>query len=606
MTFDFPAYSLAYLLNTGLTAALGVIALHRRRAPGAAAFAGIMFLAAFWSFTQFIESGMQTVEGKLFWTQLLYIGAVTVAPFWFLFAVRYTDSRLLDGKRVWLLAIIPAITLVLAWTYPLTRLIWTDIALVPGNSYIAVFSHGAWLWVHAIYSYVLVIAGSVLLARESIYAPRIHQLQSVALVIGALAPVIANLAYLTDFLLWPGFDLTPFGFTVTGVIYLPTLFGLRVLDLTPVARGAVIDQMGDAVLVLDHSGRVADMNPACGTLLGVDINQCMGKPMAAALAAHPELAALHSAHAPAQSVVLLATDPPTYLDARRTALKDSKAHPVGTMLLLRDITQFKLAERRAFDLALEQERVRLLSRFIRDASHEFRTPLAVINTSLYLMDRQAEPALQRAQRDKITAQVERLDTLIDDMLTMSKLDEGEDFSPSDVSINALLTNIASAACEKPDKRVAVSLNLAENLPLMRGDALQLHRAFANLFCNAIQYTPESGSVNVDTCERDGMIVITFRDTGPGIDHADQSRIFERFFRTDDMHSTAGIGLGLPIARAIIEAHAGVIELQSTPGQGSTFTVQFPVSGAQAAGGAPVQRRLANPLRPSIAPVIETP
>lgn len=606
MTFDFPAYSLAYLLNTGLTMALGVIALHRRRAPGAAAFASIMLFAAIWSFTQFVESGMLTIAGKLFWTQLLYIGVVTVAPLWFLFAVRYTHSPLLNGKRVWLLAIIPTITLILAWIHPLTDLIWTDITLVPGNPHIAIFSHGAWLWVHAGFSYILVIAGSVLLVRESIYAPRIHQLQSLALVVGALAPVIANLIYLADLFPMSGFDLTPFGFTLTGLIYLPMIFGLRMLDLTPVARGAVIDHMGDAVLVLDHSGRIVDMNPASGQILGVNINQCMGKPMSAALAIHPELAALSSDDVPLQSVVLLAVDPPIYIDVRKTALNDGKARPVGTLLLLRDVTQSKLAEQRAFDLALEQERVRVLSRFIRDASHEFRTPLTVINTSLYLMNRQSEPTLQHVQHDKIAAQVERLNTLIDDMLTMSKLDEGESFSLVDISINGLLANIIEAACGKQSKRVAVSLDLAENLPLIRGDAAQLHRAFTNLFCNALQYTPEEGHVDMRTRERDGIVVITLSDTGPGIDQANQARVFERFFRTDGMHSTSGIGLGLPIARAIIEAHAGVIELQSQPGQGSIFTIQFPALHPRSSNSLPVQRRLTNPLLLPGAPAIEAP
>ncbi|HYO88991.1 MAG TPA: histidine kinase N-terminal 7TM domain-containing protein [Candidatus Limnocylindrales bacterium] len=610
MTYDFPSYTLAYLVNTFITLALALVALRRRRAPGAAAFAGVMLAAAIWSLAQVFEAGSVTISSKLFWSQVQYIGVVSVPPLWFLFAVGYTRSHLLDGRRAWLLAIIPAITLVLVWTNPLHGLVWSNIELVPGSPNVAIFSHGLWFWIHTIFSYVMVISGSILLVRESIYAPRIRQYQTLALVAGALAPMLANIVYLMGLLPWQGVDLTTFAFTVTGAIYLPTLFGLRVLDLMPVARGAVVEQMGDAVLVLDGDGRIADFNPAVMTLLSVNVSAWIGQPFSEAMTAFPALVALGDADAPAQTIITLRTEPPVVLDVRKTTLHDSKARPIGALLLLRDITQFKVAERREFDLALEQERVRLLSRFIRDASHEFRTPLAVVNTSLYLLDRQTDPALQRAQREKIAAQVERLNSLLEDMLTMSKLDEGESFALSDVYVNGLWTGIVEAGCGHQEKQVTVSLELDETLPPVRGDALQLHRAFANLFCNAVQYSIEGGSIRISTRERGGFVVISLHDTGIGIDHIAQNRIFERFFRTDEVHATTGMGLGLPIARAIIEAHGGVIEVQSAPGQGSTFTLQLPAYAPEpAANGqasAVMSRRLAEPLRASSTPSIETP
>jgi signal transduction histidine kinase len=606
MTFDFPVYSLAYLVNTGLTLGLSLAALRRRRTPGALAFAGIMLAASLWSFAQFLESGSTTVASKLFWSQVQYIGVVAVAPLWFLFAVRYTRSRLLDGWRVWLLAIIPLTTLALTWTTSQHGLVWDAITLVPGDPNVAIFSHGLWFWVHALFSYVMVISGSVLLVRESMYAPRIRQFQTLALVAGALAPLVANLIYLGNLLALPGIDLTSFSFTLSGAIFLPTLFGLRALDLMPVARGAIVEQMGDAVLVLDNEGRIVDLNPAVGALLGRPTSLWMGQQAATALAAWPELAACVSADAPTQSLVELAAEPALILDIRMATLKDSANRAIGCLLLLRDVTQLRLAERRAFDLALEQERVRLLSRFIRDASHEFRTPLTVVNTSLYLLDRQTEPAQQRAQRDKIAAQVERLNALIDDMLTMSKLDEGESFALTAIAINPLLAGIIEAGCSKQDKPVTVVTTLDADLPPVRGDAVQLHRAFTNLFCNAVRFSVSGGTVEVSTAQRDGMVVVTLHDTGVGIDPADHDRIFERFFRADDEHTTTGIGLGLPIARAIIEAHGGVIEVESTPGKGSTFVIQLPASGLPDVAESAASRRLAQPLRPAGAPAVETP
>jgi signal transduction histidine kinase len=141
---------------------------------------------------------------------------------------------------------------------------------------------------------------------------------------------------------------------------------------------------------------------------------------------------------------------------------------------------------------------------------------------------------------------------------------------------------------------------------VRGDAVQLHRAFTNLFCNAVRFSMEGGTVEVTTAQRDGLVVVTLHDTGIGIDPADRDRIFERFFRADGEHTTTGIGLGLPIARAIIEAHGGAIEVESTRGKGSTFMIQLPASGPPDAVETAANRRLANPLRPSGAPAVETP
>jgi two-component system OmpR family sensor kinase len=263
---------------------------------------------------------------------------------------------------------------------------------------------------------------------------------------------------------------------------------------------------------------------------------------------------------------------------------------LGDLLVLRDVTQAKQAEQREFALALEQERARVLARFIQDSSHEFRTPLSLINTGVYLMSRMSDPEQQRAQRDKITAQVDRLNRLLEDMIIMSRLDQGEALSLAEVNINALLTQAIDAGCgaDSAQQQPALSLDLAADLPEILADAAHLGRAFKNLFCNAVQFCAHGGAIQVATREEDGRVVVRISDTGTGIEAELQTRIFERFFRKDEAHTTAGMGLGLPMTRAIVEAHGGTIEVQSTPGQGSTFTVRLPKRRtADVAAGIPV-------------------
>ena len=612
MSYDFPFYAPAYLINFVLTAVVAVLAFRRRNAPGAVAFAGVMAAASLWSFAQFFESGAPTVSGRMFWSGVQYIGAVALSPTWLLFASQYAGVRLVEGRRIALLYIIPAITLLLVWTSPFHTLIWTNITVHTDPMPYAVYGHGLWFWVNALYSYVTVITGSVLLIRETIYAPRIRQYQTLALVAGAIAPLVANMIYVLDLSPWPGLDLTSFAFTISGLLYLPALVNLHVLDITPVARGAVIEQMTDAVIVTDLQLRVADINSAVSDVLGVDTTTWIGRPFLTVLAAFPELTALASGLEPTQVIVPIRYEAEQrYIDARKSILSDRRDNPIGVVFLLHDVTQLKLAEQQSFDLALEHERVQLLSRFIRDASHEFRTPLTVINTSLYLMDRSTDPAGQRTHRDKIAAQVERIDTLLDEMLTMSRLDDREPLAVSDIDMNAVVCDVVQANADaktEPGTAPAVTLDLAERLPNVRGDAAQLRRALANLLNNALTHSGPGVEITIATRERDEFVVITLSDTGAGMDAALQRRIFERFFRTDDAHTTPGFGLGLPMARAIVEAHGGSIDVASAPGAGTIFTVQLPArSSASSAKDLPhLPVRLSSPLRPTPAPAVEMP
>ncbi|MBL8146872.1 MAG: PAS domain-containing protein [Anaerolineae bacterium] len=606
-SFSFPPYAPAYLVNFFLTIFIVVIALRRRRAQGALAFAGVMSTAAIWSFAQFFESGATTVQGRIFWSQVQYIGATTVAVAWFAFAIRYSGLHFLEGRRIAVLFIFPAITLTLVWTNSLHHLIWAEVRIVDGPIILAVYDHGLWFWLHILYSYTLVITGSVLLVRESIYAPRLRQYQTLALVTGAVAPLIANVMYLLELTPLPGLDLTAFAFTVTGLLYLPALYNLRVLDITPVARGAIIDQMSDSVIVTDTQHRIVDVNAAVGELLSTDISGWFGQPLAEALSVFPELAALSADNDQAQVIVTTATTPARTLDVRRTALNDRHNQPVGTLFLLRDISQLRLAEQQSFDLALEHERVRLLSRFIRDASHEFRTPLAVINTSLYLMDRSPDAAVKHAQQEKIEAQVKRIDSLLDDMLTMSRLDEREPLTLTNVDLNALIRETVEAMRNPAVRQPAIHLNLAEALPPVRGDQAQLQRVIESLLRNALDFTNCEGTVTLSSSERGDFIIFSLNDTGAGMDATAQRHVFERFFRSDEAHSTPGLGLGLPITRAIVEAHGGLIEAVSAPGKGSTFTVQLPARPLSPAPERPAAPyRLHAPLHPRSEPAIETP
>jgi len=245
--------------------------------------------------------------------------------------------------------------------------------------------------------------------------------------------------------------------------------------------------------------------------------------------------------------------------------------------LILDVTERKHAEQQAFLLKMERERARILVQFMQNASHEFRTPLTVIQTVTYLLGKTTTTDEQRTRLDSISQQVESLSKLVEDLTEMSRLDSTDELSRSNSNINTLLrlahTSEFSSASNNNN---IIQLHLDQSLPMIDANSEDILLAFSKLISNAIRYSPEHGVIHLSTRLENSEVVVEIKDQGIGIKPDQLPRIFERFYRIDEAHSTRGFGLGLPIAQRIIDLHGGRIEVESQWGHGSTFTVRLPV------------------------------
>ncbi|MFN8377914.1 MAG: PAS domain-containing sensor histidine kinase [Anaerolineae bacterium] len=248
-----------------------------------------------------------------------------------------------------------------------------------------------------------------------------------------------------------------------------------------------------------------------------------------------------------------------------------------------DITQRKEAEQQQVRLSIEQEKVQVLQRFIDNLSHDLRTPLSTINTGLYLIRKMKDdPERLDAQVVSVQEQVSHLVRLIDDMLVMSTLDRratGEyKFAWRDINAVIALA-VEEETSQALRKRQTLTFEGAEGLPEALLDTAEFRRLMKHLIQNAINFTPDGGTITVTTSSEDEEIVVSVTDTGIGISTKDRPLIFDYFYRADTSRSpeTGGTGLGLTIARRITDAHNGRIEVESTPGLGSTFRVRLPVT-----------------------------
>jgi PAS domain S-box-containing protein len=351
----------------------------------------------------------------------------------------------------------------------------------------------------------------------------------------------------------------------------------------------LIDSTPDYIFIKDADGRFVISNEAHARAGNTTVSQLIGK--TAFDVFPPDLAEQFHADdlAIIESGQELLNLERTTVDAQgdfktvltsKVPLRNREGRVTGLVGISRDITERKLVERQSLELAAERERMKILQRFIGDLSHDFRTPLTVINNSIYLLRKLADPEKRQNQLDKLEAQVVRMDELLSDLLKLDYLVHGESpyaFHPVDVNsvVKEVVAILDVSAAEKSQK---LQFAPASMLPQVAADYDKLKQAIVSVVENAVHYTPEEGTIVVRTNALDDRVAVVVEDTGIGISEEDQIHLFEPFYRADQARSTINghSGLGLAIAKRIVEAHRGSIKVQSAYGKGSIFTIFLPI------------------------------
>lgn len=234
------------------------------------------------------------------------------------------------------------------------------------------------------------------------------------------------------------------------------------------------------------------------------------------------------------------------------------------------------------------ELARIKSSFLANVSHELKTPIALIRLAVETLEMQrfASPEESGKFLRRIHRETVRLNVLVENILDFARLEAGQRtfrFGPVD-AVELVRETMDSFRLRLEDQGFALRVDLPDQLPPIRGDGPALAQCLLNLLDNAVKYSKQRKEIRVAAFERDGCIAISVQDRGIGIATRDHKRIFDKFVRIEDglVHDVKGTGLGLSLVQQIIRAHNGRIEVSSTPGEGSTFTLWLPRAPAEAA------------------------
>lgn len=348
---------------------------------------------------------------------------------------------------------------------------------------------------------------------------------------------------------------------------------------------AIIEQSADGVMILDGRWRITTFNRAMEQLTGWSREESMGRPCAEVLAIKNS-----------QGVNLCLVDCPLqrrpapqnpliegwiegrdgrrrYVQSRYAPQRDQNGRLIGAIANVRDITEQKIEEE-------------MQSTFFSVISHELKTPVSIIKgyaETLARPDAKWDAAVIRDGLNVIVEESDRLAHQIQDLLDASRLQAGGlRLEMSDFSLPALASQVIERFAPQAGEEFSFELRFPEQMAAVHADYERVREVLENLVSNAIKYSPDGGTIRLFGRIEGDTAIVSVSDQGIGIAREEQQNLFRRFYRVDNRlrRTTQGAGLGLFLARAIVEAHGGRLWVESKPGNGSRFSFTLPLATLQ--------------------------
>ena len=573
MGLQYTPYAPPLLVAAALSAGLAIFAWRRRGTPGAGALALLMLGVSVWSLGYALEFAGSGLEAKVFWAKVEYLGIATVPAAWLVFALRYAGrERWITRRNAALLAFIPAVTLLLAATNEAHGLVWSRTALDPSGA-VLLLEHGAWFWVYWVYAYLLIASGTFVLVSTLLRSPNLYRRQGGALLLGVAAPWAGNGMYVLG--LSPFLDLTPFAFLFSGMALSWALFRFRLLDVSPVARDAVIEGMDDAVISVDPRGRVVDLNPAARRVLGRPASEAVGEALSRVA---PDLAALlgggdASEEAHGKLDLGEGAERRSY-DVTLSPLRSRDGRLKGRLLVLHDVTERERTERELIRQKAELARSNAeLEQFAYLIAHDLRAPLRGINGFSHILLEDYADSLDeegRAYLRRVRDGASRMGRLMDDLLELSRLARAE-MRRQEVDLSAAAREVA-AGLRKSQPEREVEVVISDGL-VAEGDARLLRLVLENLLGNAWKFTRKEPEAKIEfgrCAAGDGTACFYVRDNGVGFEEAYVDKLFGAFQRLHGEEDFEGTGIGLATVQRIVARHGGRVWAEGEVGKGATF------------------------------------
>ncbi len=585
MTWQFNWYVFALILNTLLAASLFGYTWSLKNIAGSKYFALFLLGCAVWDFSAIFELSSTVLTTKIFFSKLEYFGAVSVANFWFFFSTSFSKKYKIKKKQHYILFwIIPVLILIMAWTNEIHRLIWSNVYLTNGPfGIIAIYVHGPFFYVNVVYSYILLLLGTIIMIMEASGFPKVYRKQSIILILAVCIPWLGDVLYVFGISPIHGLDFGTFAFTVSAVLIVFGYLRYGLFTIAPIAQEMIFSNIAEGIIVTDESYRLVQMNKSAKKFMCTEVET--GENIQPVIMDYFPGIDLDKLDAEQETFISKSKEE-LWFGIKISLIKNFKDENLGRIFIFRDITVRKKSEEALTKSERSlREMNEIKNRFFSILSHDLRNPFGSVMGYSEMLKDDFHDLTDEEKIDfieQINISSNNIYRLLEDLLEWSKLNM-DSFEPELEKLNLfneteetiqLLKNLAAI------KHVVIK-NEINTESTANTDPSMVQLLLRNLISNAIKFSPPDGIIKVCAKENHRDVEISVIDNGVGI----LPDVIPILFRPDIKYSTEGTakekgtGLGLVLCKEIIEKLKGNIRVDSFPGKGSTFTFTLPRNNA---------------------------
>jgi PAS domain S-box-containing protein len=511
-----------------------------------------------WSIAVMLRLSATTMSAEQTWHNVRFTGPAFGSLGYFLFTAVYTNhERWFRRRRLWGLFAVPVLTTVLVWTNAEHMLVRAATEPAGTGPFVMAYAPGPWFVVHSLYSYALVGIGTAWLVRR-FWEHRRHVFfrgQILSVLLGVVVVMAANASYNAGV---TAIDWTPVAGAVAAIVFTVAASEYRFLDVAPLARETVVENMDSGMVVADTDGRIIDANSRAAAVLDVEVAGLAGRELdEVSITPTDTLAEViegATAGASSERTVRVRGEDTRYYEVDVSAMSTPTDEYVGTVITLSEVTS-RVARRQRLEeqkRSVERQNERL-EEFTSVVSHDLRNPLNVAQGRLELAREDCDSEHLGGAVDALG----RMETLIDDLLVLAR--EGDRVSEPEAVDLAETVDRCWLTVETGDATL-----VTETERTIRADPSRLRQLLENLIRNAVEHGESGLTVSIGDLE-DGFYVA---DDGPGIPAAEREQVFDTGYSTRE----DGTGLGLNIVQEIVKAHGWSVTVTEGREGGARFEI----------------------------------
>lgn len=583
--YDYSGPSTIYSVIALISIVMAFILIQKEKRPGTRPLLWFYVALFIWSFAYIFESAALMIPEKLFWSQVAYLGTLSIPLLLFAFTQEFSNRFILTKPIHWILGgIIPIVTLLLSWTNNHHNLIWTSIRIESPN-HLAVYGHGIWFWVFFIYAYSIILVSLYLLLNSAFRLRKIYRNQAILIILAAVSIVAGNILYIIPSNPIPGMEWTLVGFILTSLFLALGIFRFKLFDLVPVARGALVEIMSEGMLLIDNKGRIQDVNPSFLKLINADLSgKYLGSQIETTFANAPSIITI--LNRPELSVDNLRTEIKVgekVLDVSVTDLKEHSKTVSGRLMVINDISALKITENALHEsnkvLSLEVEKrqklIDELDAYAHTVAHDLKTPLnGIVGFSELLAEELREGNTEQTLKlsELIHDSAFKMGDIIEELLLLASVRSLE-VEKRPIEMEAIF----NSACERINDmtiKTGAIIYPAESWPTAIGYGPWVEEIWVNYLTNAMKYGGNPAVIRIYTKTELNMAWFSICDNGPGVPEDLMDKLFIPYSRLNP-HRAEGHGLGLSIVKRIIDKLGGKIKVENNPNSGAVFSFGLP-------------------------------